>query len=120
MFYAYQDFSKNDKKQLVRLYELGVQREIERFLKASLMQHQEMVLKHHEDIRPAYWKIADSFNNFSKHLRQVYDNTGHRYYPNVICRLLNEEHLMESDLEGFSQQGLGQIQTMLASFRSLE
>ncbi len=120
MLYDYQDFSKNDKKQLVRLYNLGVQREMDHFLKESLLQNQKAVLKNHEDIRPAYWELANSFKDFSKHLVRTYDNTTHRHYPNVICRLLNEEHFVEADLDGFSPEGLEKIKSTLASMRAMD
>lgn len=120
MHFVYQDFSKNDKKQLVRLYDLGVQREMERFLKESLLQNQKAVLKNHEDIRPAYWELANSFKDFSKHLVRTYDNMGHRYYPLVICRLINEEHFVEADLKDFSPEGLEKIKSMLSSMRAMD
>jgi len=88
---------------------------IDHLLKEPLLQNQAAVLKNHDDIRPAYWKLADSFKDFSKHLVKTYDNTTHTYYPSVICRLLHEKHLLDTDLVGFSPEGLEKIKGMMAN-----
>jgi len=118
MYYEYQDFSKNDKKQLIALVSLGAQREIEQFLKKSLLKNQEIVLKNHEDIRKPYWELYEQFKNFSKQLTNTYDGWRHRELPGMIAGLLVDGYLLETDVADFSSEGREKLAAMEQRIRN--
>lgn len=112
MYYEYQDFSKTDKKKLVALVEVGVKNEIEQFLKKSLVKHQAIVEKTHEDIRKPYWAFYEEFKNFSKQLNNTYDGWRHRELPGIIAGLLVDGILFETDVADFSPDGREKLAAM--------
>lgn len=112
MYYEYQDFSKTDKKKLAALVEVGVKNEIEQFLKKSLVKHQAIVEKTHEDIRKPYWAFYEEFKNFSKQLNNTYDGWRHRELPGMIAGLLVDGILSETDVADFSPDGREKLAAM--------
>ena len=117
MFYVYQDFSKTDKKKLVALVEVGIKKEIEQFLKKSLIQHQKIVNTSHEDIRKPYWKLADSFKDFSKNLTSTYDGWSHRELPNMIAVLIVDGILSKAHIADFTPDGKEKMAAMVKRIR---
>jgi len=118
MFYVYQDFSKTDKKKLVALVEVGVKNEIEQFLQKSIVQHQAIVNATHEDIRKPYWKLADSFKDFSKNLTRTYDGWSHRKLPNMIAILIVEGILSKTHIADFTPEGKEKMEAMIQRIRN--
>ena len=85
MAYVYQDFSKKDKKLLQSLEEVGVKREIAKFLKETFLSYQTIMETEYEDIRKPYWKLSDKFRHFSKELIKRYDGNSHTDLPTRDC-----------------------------------
>ncbi|GEM_PF-4555928 len=112
MYYEYHDFSKTDKKKLVALMEVGVKKEIEQFLKKSLVKHQAIVQKTHEDIRKPYWAFYEEFKTFSKQLTNTYDGWRHRALPGIIAGLLVDGILSETDVSDFTPDGREKLAAM--------
>ncbi len=112
MYYEYHDFSKTDKKKLVALMEVGVKNEIEQFLKKSLIKHQAIVEKKHEDIRKPYWAYYEQFKDFSKQLTHTYDGWRHRELPGIIAGLLVDGILSETDIADFTPDGREKLAAM--------
>ena len=112
MYYEYHDFSKNDRKKLVALMEIGAKKEIEQFLKKSLVKHQAIVEKAHEDIRKPYWAFYEQFKDFSKQLTNTYDTWRHKELPGIIAGLLVDGILLESDVADFSPDGREKLAAM--------
>ena len=117
MYYVYHDFSKADKKKLLALITVSVQREIDIYLKKSLLEHQEIVLKQHEDIRKPFWAYKEKLDKFAKYLTRTYDNWSHRDVPLMIARFIHEEILLKKDIEDFSAEGQEKLLAMVESMK---
>ena len=117
--YTYHDFQKKDKKQFQDLLGLCANREAEQFLKENFSIYQSIVEKPHEDFREPYWKMANKFKNFSKHLTWKYDGYSHSELPMMIAKALLDGLLKEEDFKDFSEDSMKKLAEMkkrLASF----
>ncbi len=110
--YDYQDFSKRDKKLFDPLLLVAINSKIRHHINTSLPDHLALAQSRAEDLRPAYWKLNDSFKEFSKHLVWTFDDFSHRNLPRMIIRFLIDGFIEESDLAEFSDAGKEKLREM--------
>lgn len=103
MYYTYQQFHKNDRKQFQELISLSTNRDAEKFLKENLVVLQKTMETKQDDFRVPYWEMAEKLKTFSKHLKRKYDGNSHTKFPEVIAIEMANGFILDSDLNHFSE-----------------